>query len=136
MPRTSGRLLTFDLLFLTALAVISVVGVAATADDASSFVGSYTREFTGAGGQVTETLEVKADKSVVWTSTYPGRASMVQSGIWNSRGKTLIVVLGKRDGEQMPANERVVFDLRGDELKGREYDKNVHGDDGLVFHRK
>ena len=136
MPRTSGRLLTFDLLFLTALAVISVVGVAATADDAPAFVGNYAREFTGAGGPVTETLEVKADKTVVWTSNYPGRAALVQSGIWNSRGKTLVVVLGKRDGEQMPATERVVFDLKGDDLKGREYDKNVHGNNGLVFHRK
>ncbi|MEO6390710.1 MAG: hypothetical protein ABIP75_02590 [Pyrinomonadaceae bacterium] len=103
--------------------------------DGSTFAGTYTREFIGASGKVTETLEVKADKSVVWTSNYSGRASVVQSGIWNARGDTLIVVLDKRDGEKMPADERVVFDRKGKDLKGRVYDHNVHGNSGLVFHR-
>lgn len=103
--------------------------------DSAVFAGSYTREFTGASGKVTETLEVKADKTVVWTSNYPGRPPLVQTGIWNARGDTLIVVLDKRDGEKMPADERVVFDRKGKDLKGRVYDKNVHGNSGLVFHR-
>lgn len=103
--------------------------------DGATFAGTYTREFTGASGKVTETLEVKADKTVVWTSNYPGRAPLVQSGIWNARGDTLIVVFDKRDGEKMPADERVVFDRKGKDLKGRVYDKNVHGNSGLVLHR-
>lgn len=112
------------------------VGVTVQAEpDGATFAGTYSREFTGAAGKVTETLEVKADKTVVWTSNYPDRSPLVQSGIWNSRGETLIVVLDKRDGVKMPADERVVFDRKGKNLKGRTYDKNVHGNSGLVFHR-
>ena len=123
---------------LTALMFLAAASVGLTVraePDSGSLAGTYTREFTGAAGRVTETLEVKADKTVVWTSNYPGRAPLVQSGIWNSRGETLILVLDKRDGEKMPAEERLVFDRKGKNLKGRIYDKNVHGNSGLVFHR-
>jgi hypothetical protein len=117
------------------IAVIAAGAAPAAADNDQSFAGSYTREFTGAGGKVSETLEIKADKSASWTTNYPGKPAQTQTGIWNARGTTLIVLLNKRDGEAMPAEERIIFDLKGKNLKGRNFDKNVHGNGEMVFHR-
>jgi hypothetical protein len=124
-------------IFVGALSLVFLTfgGARALAASDTNFTGTYTRAFNGAGGKVTETLEIKADKSVTWTSNYPGHPAVVQTGVWNSRAVTLIVLLDKRDGEKMPAQERLVFDLKGSNLKGRVFDKNIHGNSAMIFKR-
>jgi hypothetical protein len=130
-------------MFVTILAVMvaSVVYAAAgiapppIAVDERSFVGTYLRVTTGVGGTVSETLEIKADKTILWTTSLGEKAPVVVTGIWNVRGEVLVVVLGTRDGVQLPAGTRVVFDRKGKKLKGRIYDRTQFGEGDLVFQR-
>jgi hypothetical protein len=103
--------------------------------DEQSFVGSYSRITTASAGTVSETLEIKADKTIVWTTNATGKSPVIMTGIWNQRGEVLVVVLGTRDGVQLPAGTRVIFDRQGKKLKGRIYDRTQFGGGELVFQR-
>lgn len=110
-------------------------GSPVTGADERSYVGTYLRANKVEGGTNTESLEINADKTVLWTQTLVGKPPVVMTGIWNYRGEALVVVLGTRDGEQLPAGTRVVFDRSGKKLKGRIYDRKMFGTEDLVFRR-
>lgn len=124
------------------LAAVIAVAVNATAaapmrslTDERSFVGRYQRVPKVSSGTVSETLEINADKTFLWTRTFSDRSPEVVTGIWNVRGQVIVVVLGTRDGIPYPAGQRVVFDRKGKKLKGREFDRTQFGDAELIFQR-
>ena len=92
---------------------------------ARTHIGTYTRSFIGAGGKVEETLHVLRNNSVELLSRY-SKGIVKQTGVWSMELNLLAVTVTHKNGE--PVNpERIVFELKGDDLAAVEYDRAAHG---------
>jgi hypothetical protein len=91
-----------------------------------SYIGTYTRKFTGAGGgTVEETLRVLKNHTMELHAR-SGRIDVQQSGVWSLELKRLAVTITQKNGE--PVNpERIVFELKGAGLAAVEYNTAAHG---------
>ena len=91
----------------------------------SVFIGTYKRTFIGAGGPVNETLSIKSDETVELRSMYT-KGAVQRAGVWSVEGKRLAVTLIKNNGEYINP-QRIVFELKSNELIAVEYDSNIYG---------
>jgi hypothetical protein len=93
--------------------------------DPEAFIGTYTRSFTGAGGTITETLQVLSENSIELHSRYP-KGTVHQIGVWSLEKKLLAVTMTQKNGEQINP-DRIVFELQGNRLVAVEYDIKAYG---------
>ena len=93
--------------------------------DVSAFVGTYKRTFTGAGGTVEETLDIRNNETVELHSIYT-KGMVQQAGVWSPEGKQLAVTLTQKNGAYINP-ERIVFELKGSTLEAVEFDRNAYG---------
>jgi hypothetical protein len=91
----------------------------------SGFIGTYKRTFIGAGGTVKETLCIKSDETVELRSMYT-KGAVQRAGVWSVEGKRLAVTLIKNNGEYINP-QRIVFEMKSNELIAVEYDSNIYG---------
>jgi hypothetical protein len=89
------------------------------------FIGTYTRTFIGAGGTVDETLSIASDETVKLHSIYT-KGAVQWAGVWSLEGKRLAVTLAQKNGEYVNP-QRIVFELKSNELIAVEYDSNIYG---------
>jgi putative lipoprotein len=89
------------------------------------FIGTYTRTFIGAGGAVKETLSIQGDETVELHSRYT-KGAVQWAGVWSLEGKRLAVTLAQKNGEYVNP-QRIVFELKSNELIAVEYDSNIYG---------
>jgi putative lipoprotein len=100
-------------------------GPSAGGSAGSGFIGTYNRTFIGAGGTVEETLCIKSDETVALRSSYT-KGVVQQAGVWSLEGKCLAVTLTQVNGEYVNP-QRIVFELKSNELLAVEYDSNIYG---------
>jgi putative lipoprotein len=91
----------------------------------SVFIGTYKRTFIGAGGPGEETLNIKSDETVELRSMYSNGA-VQRAGVWSVEGKRLAVTLIKNNGDYINP-QRIVFEIKSNELVAVEYDSNIFG---------
>ncbi len=91
----------------------------------SVFIGTYTRTFIGAGGTVEETLRITSDETVELHSIYT-KGAVQWAGVWSLEGKRLAVTLTQKNGDYINP-QRIVFELKSNELIAVEYDSNIYG---------
>lgn len=87
-----------------------------------SFVGTYTRSYTGASGGIKDTLVLKSNMTCTLKSVYEGHKPIIQTCTWSKNGTTAKVMF--KSGEE--ANN-MTFKLQGNELIATEYDKTIWG---------
>jgi hypothetical protein len=106
--------------------------VYAQGSSGANYVGDYKRSFSDAGGEVKEKLRIKENNTVKLKSKNQ-KGKVIHTGVWAVEGNRLVVTLNKK-GDEAIQPDKLVFELKGDELIGAEFDKNTYGPD-LKFHR-
>lgn len=88
------------------------------------FVGTYSRTFIGASGQIKETLVLKQNMTCTLRAIYPGsnRKPTVMNGKWMKEGGLAKVSL-KTGGQA----DNITFRLQANQLIATEYDRSVWG---------
>jgi hypothetical protein len=120
MTKTRLVLMAFAISSLTLLTPLFVAGKLRS----ESFVGTYARTFTGAGGKVKETLVLRQNMTCSLRTIYPGsnRRPIVTSGSWKREGSTVKVTW--RTGGQA---DNITFKLLDNRLVASEYDQTIWG---------
>jgi hypothetical protein len=81
-------------------------------------------------------LGLKPDGSAEFTTTYLGKDTFVEKGIWKDNGDgTLTVTLTEKDGKKNSTPVVMKFQKDGASLKLADYDKNVWGSEGLTLNQ-